>query len=155
MAEPKFFADCMLCKLAKWLALMGYDSRFAGAGERGDLELVGEAKKEGRIFLTRDGKIPDVRGVRKIVIKEKRLEEQLRRVLRELGLKPDRRRFFTRCAACNAVLEPAPREEALKAVPPRVREHAVEFFRCPACARLYWSGTHVENTLKKMEQMGF
>ncbi|MBI4249296.1 MAG: hypothetical protein HY611_07320 [Elusimicrobia bacterium] len=30
----------------------------------------------------------------------------------------------------------------------------MEFFRCPACARLYWSGTHVANTLKKMEQMG-
>ena len=152
--EPKFFADSMLGKVARWLILLGYDTRFAGEDKRPDIELLEAAHREGRVFLTRDTKIPAVSGLRMIVIREQRFEEQLARVLRELDLKPDRKRLFTRCTYCNAALEDLPREQALALVPPLVRELDTPFFRCPLCARVYWNGTHTDRTVKKLERMG-
>lgn len=152
--EPKFLADSMLGKLARWLVLLGYDARFVGGDGRADIELLEQAHREGRVFLTRDTKIPEVAGLLKIVIREQRFEEQLVHVLRELSLKPDRKRLFTRCTYCNEKLEALAREEALPQAPPLVRELPTDFFRCPSCRRLYWNGTHTERTIKKLDRMG-
>jgi uncharacterized protein with PIN domain len=89
-----------------------------------------------------------------IVLREQRFEDQLRRVLKETGLTPDPKRFFTRCTLCNEALVHVPREEALPNVPEKARSLPTDFFRCPACGRHYWTGTHVENTLKKLRRMG-
>lgn len=151
---PRFLADSMLGKLARWLILLGYDASCAQEKGQSDLELLERAHREGRIFLTRDTKIPDVAGLRKIVIRDIRFEDQLKRVQSELGLKPDRSKLFTRCTYCNVPLTLLTREEALPLLPPLVRELQVPFFRCPACERMYWSGSHTERTIKKLEKLG-
>src|SRR5579884_4221436 len=148
MSEPKFLLDSMLGKLARWLVLLGYDARWAGVDGRSDLELLEEAHREGRVFVTRDTKIPDVAGLTKIVVRPQRFEEQLTLVLRALSLKPDLARLFTRCTYCNEPLAVVPRERALPRVPPLVRELDTPFFECPKCARVYWNGTHTERTIK-------
>ena len=153
MEEPRFLVDAMLGKLAKWLILLGYDARYESQG-RSDLELLEEARRENRVFLTRDGRIPDVKGLVKLVLREDRFEAQLTRVAKELGLRPDPSRVFSRCTYCNAALDKLPREAALPLVPPLVRELPTEFFRCPSCARLYWNGTHTERTIKKLRRLG-
>lgn len=152
--EPKFLADSMLGKLARWLILLGYDACFVRADGRADLELLEQAHREGRVFLTRDTKIPEVAGLRKLVLREQRFEEQLAHVLRELALKPNRKRLFTRCTYCNELLKTVLREEALPQVPPLVRSLRTDFFRCPSCLRFYWNGTHTERTVKKLARMG-
>jgi uncharacterized protein with PIN domain len=152
--EPRFFVDAMLGKLARWLALLGYDAKFAGADGRSDLELLRVAQNEGRIFVTRDRRIPEVAGVRKVVILHETLAEQLRQLVEELGLKPDAARLFSRCADCNEPLETLNREEALPLVPPKVQTLDTPFWRCPRCARLYWNGTHTERIVKKIQAMG-
>lgn len=154
MDEPRFLADSMLGKVARWLILLGYDTSFAGANACSDLELLEQAYKEGRVFLTRDTKIPEVAGLRKIILREQRFEDQLIHILKELELKPQRRRLFTRCTYCNKILESVPREEALPQVPPLVRGLKTQFFRCPSCRRFYWNGTHTERTIKKLGRMG-
>lgn len=147
-AEPRFLADAMLGKLAHWLILLGYDADYAQEGKT-DLELLEQAHRDGRVFLTRDTKIPDVAGLRKIVLREQRFEAQLAHVARELDLAFVPERAFTRCTYCNRALESLPREEALPLVPPLVRELQTPFWRCPKCARVYWMGTHTERMLKK------
>ncbi|MFC1679316.1 Mut7-C RNAse domain-containing protein [Elusimicrobiota bacterium] len=154
MTEPRFLADCMLAKVARWLAFLGYDSAFATKDDHEDLELLRRAQREGRVFLTRDTKIPDVPGLRKIVIREQGFEEQLERVLEELELDPDPARFFTRCTLCNLVLEPVAREDVLEELPPKVRDLDTSFHRCPKCRRLYWAGTHIARTLEKLRAKG-
>lgn len=154
MQDPKFLADSMLGKLARWLVLLGYDAASAGDDGRPDSALQEQARREGRVFLTRDTRIAPVAGLRMLVVRSQRLEEQLRFVLKELGLKPDRRRLFTRCTYCNAALASVPREEALPLVPPLVRELKTEFWRCPSCKRLYWNGTHTERTAAKLDAWG-
>lgn len=151
--EPRFLADSMLGKLARWLIIMGYDARY---GENGlsDLELIEQAHREGRVFLTRDTKIPAVAGLRMIVIRPQGFEEQLKLVAKEAGLKLDVKRLFSRCTYCNAALEGVPRDQALAEVPPLVRELDTPFFRCPKCRRMYWNGTHTERAIKKLQRLG-
>lgn len=153
-AEPRFLADCMLGKVARWLVMLGFDARLAPSDSREDAALLEEARREGRVFLTRDTRIPPVAGLRVLVLREQRFEDQLRRVLRETGLTPDPARLFSRCTLCNEALAPLPREEALPRVPEKVRGLRTDFFRCPRCGNVYWAGTHVANTLKKLKGMG-
>lgn len=154
MLEPRFYADAMLGKLARWLILMGYDAKWAGHRPRADLELLEECHREGRVFLTRDTGIPEVAGLRKLVLREQAFEGQLRRVFKLLGLKADPSRFFTRCSYCNLPLESVPREEALALVPPLVKELDTAFWRCPSCKRMYWEGTHSERARDKIKRLG-
>ncbi|MFH1726143.1 MAG: Mut7-C RNAse domain-containing protein [Elusimicrobiota bacterium] len=152
--RPKFLADCMLAKVARWLAFLGYDSAFATKSDHDDIGLLERAQREGRVFLTRDTKIPDVSGLRKIVIREQRFEDQLKRVIDDLGLAPDPALFFTRCTLCNRPLAAVRREEVLDKIPPKVRGLKTSFYRCPSCRRLYWSGTHVARAAQKLRAAG-
>lgn len=151
-AEPRFLADCMLGKVARWLAILGYDSAYARPEEGDDRALQERARREGRVLLTRDTRIPEVRGLRMIVLREQRFEEQLRRVVREAGLAPDPARLFSRCTECNRALEPVAREAVLAELPPKVRELPTEFKRCPGCARLYWRGSHTDRTVAALRK---
>lgn len=152
--EPRFLVDAMLGKLARWLILLGYDAEFAGGDGRADLALLEEAQREGRTFVTRDRGIPEVAGVRKVVIVDAHLEAQLRQLASELALKPDPARLFSRCADCNEPLETLTREEALPLVPPKVRALETPFRRCPRCGRLFWNGTHAERIVEKLRALG-
>ena len=152
--EPRFLVDAMLGKLARWLVILGYDANFAGGSGRPDVELMEEAQREGRIFVTRDARIPDVAGVRKVVLRQADFEEQLVELARELSLKPDPALRFTRCAHCNAPLETLTREEALPLVPPKVQTLDTPFWRCRICARLYWNGTHTDSVFETIKRLG-
>lgn len=144
----------MLGKLARWLVLLGYDARWAGVDGRSDLELLEQAHREGRVFITRDTKIPEVAGLRKLVVRPQRFEEQLVYVLGQLGLRPDPERLFSRCAYCNEPLAGLTRETALPRVPPLVRRLDTRFFECRRCGRVYWNGTHTERAIKKLQRLG-
>jgi uncharacterized protein with PIN domain len=152
--EPRFLVDAMLGKLARWLAILGYDAKFAGVDGRSDLELLRQAQGEGRIFVTRDRRIPDVAGLRKVVVEAEDFEAQLRQLAEELALKPDPARLFTRCAYCNEPLSTLTREEALPLVPPKVRTLATPFWRCRLCGRLYWNGTHTGRIVATLRRLG-
>ncbi|MBI5210125.1 MAG: Mut7-C RNAse domain-containing protein [Elusimicrobia bacterium] len=150
----RFLADGMLGRLSKWLVLLGFDARCVGWKGEADAALLEIAQKEGRVFLTRDANIPEVKGLRKVVVRPQGLEEQLKFVLEAVGVKARREKLFSRCTACNVELAPVSREEALPLVPPLVRGLETPFFRCPACAKLYWNGTHTSNTVARLEKMG-
>ncbi|MBI4675992.1 MAG: Mut7-C RNAse domain-containing protein [Elusimicrobia bacterium] len=155
MTPPvKFLADSMLGRLSKWLVLLGFDSRCVGRKGESDCALLEMAQAEGRVFLTRDANIPEVRGLTKVVVTPAGFEDQLKFVLASLALKADRGRLFSRCTVCNVELQTLSREDALPRVPPLVAELDTAFFRCPGCGKLYWNGTHTANTVAKLERMG-
>ncbi|MCD6291602.1 MAG: Mut7-C RNAse domain-containing protein [Anaerolineae bacterium] len=137
--NPRFLADAMLGSLARWLRLLGCDTALAPS-EASDLELVRWARSEDRVILTRDTELARRRGVRVIHIESMDLSEQLRQVVAQFEIKPER--IGTRCLACNQLLEPLTREEARGRVPPYVWETHERFRHCPGCGRVYWAGTH-------------
>ncbi|MBI3564694.1 MAG: ankyrin repeat domain-containing protein [Elusimicrobia bacterium] len=144
--------------VAKALLAKGADPAVAGKDGRtraSDLELVARAHREGRVFLTRDRRIPAVAGVTQVVLGDARVERQLAETFAALRIAPDPSRWFTRCALCNAPLETLARETALPLVPPKARALDTVFRRCGACARVYWDGTHVARAKEKLARWGF
>lgn len=151
MDRPRFFADAMLGRLARWLRTLGYDTAYDDGIE--DADLVRRAIGEGRYILTRDRRLPEewrVEGC--LVLGAEETMEQLAEVISAYGLsRPSR--LFSRCRECNAVLEPAARDEVSHRVPSRVWEREEAFYRCPGCDRVYWEGTHTERMRAVLERV--
>ncbi|MCL6429745.1 MAG: Mut7-C RNAse domain-containing protein [Anaerolineae bacterium] len=139
-SAPRFVADAMLGRLARWLRILGYDTLYDPRGH--DDELVRMARAEGRILLTRDTGLVCRRGVRSLLVSHDHVEAQLRQVSAELGLRAPNR--FSRCPVCNERLEAVPKSWAWGYVPPYTFCTQQEFRLCPACNRFYWRGTHWE-----------
>ncbi|MBN1978343.1 MAG: Mut7-C RNAse domain-containing protein [Anaerolineae bacterium] len=136
----KLLADGMLGTLAKWLRLLGYDTAYDNAAA--DPQLARRARAEGRVLLTRDRELAGRRGLSALLIRSEVLEEQVREVQDALGSPPAP--ALSRCAVCNAALEPLSPEEVADRVPPYVLQTQTDFRRCPGCGRVYWPGTHVD-----------
>jgi len=136
--EPRFVADAMLGRLAKWLRILGYDTRYDPRWT--DPQLVRLARAEDRVLLTRDLELARRRGVRVLLIESEQLDAQLEHLHRTLGLwavAP-----LSRCPVCNEPLEEVPKDHAWGLVPPYVFCTQEWFRLCPACNRFYWRGTH-------------
>ncbi len=148
---PRFVADAMLGRLAKWLRMMGYDVTFFHDAD--DLALLRHARAEGRLLLTRDRDLARRAGRLGIMINNQRLEAQLQEMA-ERGL-IDGPLEETRCPVCNARLVPISRERAREHVPPYVYQTQEEFYQCPECKRIYWAGTHWQNITRTWATLGW
>jgi hypothetical protein len=152
--EPRFVADKMLGRLARWLRLVGcdvlYGSNFSGKG------LFEAARREGRIVLTRDRRIlKDRSAPAHFFVESDRVRDQLRQTLAAFRIDPYRR-LFSRCVDCNAELvEATPAEVRPDEVPEFVYRTQTRYRRCPRCRHLYWYATHVQRVRQELERMGF
>lgn len=134
-----FACDAHLGKLARLLRLLGFDTVHSPGIT--DAELV-ELSQRGRIILTRDRQLLKHGGVTHgYWVRSTVPLEQAQEVVRRFDLR-DQIAPFTRCLACNGVLQRLPKEEALPRVPPKVREWCEEFLICSGCGRIFWPGTH-------------
>lgn len=139
-APPRFLADAMLGRLARWLRTLGYDTAYDPSAD--DPVLVAQADAEARVLLTRDRRlVADLRPARSVLVRSDAPLAQLHEVAEACGLAAPPG-LFTRCAVCNGVLRPATVTEAGALVPPRVRERGGAVWRCPSCGRAYWDGSH-------------
>ncbi|MBC7234378.1 MAG: Mut7-C RNAse domain-containing protein [Chloroflexi bacterium] len=147
MMKPRFLVDAMLGRLAKWLRILGYDTRFDPT--LNDAELVMLSQREDRVLLTRDAELAKRKGLRALLIESEDLAEQLAQLQDELGI--DASASFTRCSLCNELLIEASWEEAEGHVPERVLGAHTRFRRCPSCGRFYWRGSHWERMRRLIE----
>jgi uncharacterized protein with PIN domain len=149
---PRFIADAMLGRLARWLRLLGCDTVYDPHLD--DPAIAARAVREGRIVLTRDHGLLERRLVRRgLLVSSGDLGEQLRQVLLECGVVLARERMFTVCVACNGALAEAQRQDVAGRVPPIVLRTHERFRACVACGRVYWSGTHVARALEHVERL--
>jgi uncharacterized protein with PIN domain len=138
--RPRFLADAMLGRLARWLRTLGFDTLYNPAPD--DRELVAIAAAEGRVLLTRDRHlVAHLRPERALLITEDAPLAQLRQVVDACGLSPPAAPF-SRCAVCNGVLRAATPDEAATRVPQASRGLPGPVRRCPECGRVYWEGSH-------------
>lgn len=141
----KLLFDEMLKNLASWCRILGIDSEFFSG--RSDSYLLDYAEKHNLIFATRDIQLSlrcAKRGVRYIMIRSDRIEEQIAQVIQESGAEvsfPEK----TRCARCNGELETTGKESIKGEVPQNVFEVHERFWRCRSCKRIYWEGGHWKN----------
>lgn len=145
----RFVADAMLGTLAKWLRILGYDTIFDVNLD--DNQLVRIARAQGRVLLTRDTELARRRNVDVLSIESTQLASQVRQVIRELSLEPDR--SFARCPICNQALEALEPSEAAKRVPPYVARTHEHFTHCTVCDRVFWHGTHWQTMDEQLTEL--
>lgn len=137
---PRFLADAMLGRLARWLRVLGFDTRYDPAGD--DKELVALADAEHRVLLTRDRHLVRfLRPQRPLLVAAEQPLAQLREVILACRLSPPAE-LFTRCLLCNQPLQQASAEEAATLVPETARHLPGPVRRCPHCRHIYWHGSH-------------
>jgi uncharacterized protein with PIN domain len=69
---PRFVADSMLGRLAKWLRALGFDVLYHPFAD--DHEVVAWARERGAVVLTRDTGFPDPPDVRIVSIRDDHVE---------------------------------------------------------------------------------
>ncbi len=149
---PRFLADRMVGKLAKWLRILGYDT--VSLPQLSPEGVMREGRRQGRLILTRDTRLLRRKDAPPFVfVRSDRFREQLKQVVNTLQLDPQRA-LFTRCAECNQVLEEVAKDEVRDRVPEYVWQTQREFRRCPECHRLYWGATHRDHVLAELHQLG-
>lgn len=148
----KFIVDEMLGKLAKWLRILGYDTLYISPTT--DSYLVSQAFKEQRIILTRDRRLVERKYMPKyVLVKSNDYNEQLEEIRKELGLKPDPEKWFSRCLICNTEIQPVKKEEIKDKVSEFTYETHEQFYQCSSCNRIYWPGTHTKNVIGKLTNL--
>ena len=137
---PRFLADAMLGRLARWLRVLDFDTVFDPAID--DPALVYLADTEGRVLLTRDRHLVKyLKPVRSVLVTRDAPLEQLRQVIDTCQLDSPPA-LFTRCMVCNTPLRHATENEAATLPPERARALSGPVQRCPGCLRVYWPGSH-------------
>jgi uncharacterized protein with PIN domain len=109
------------------------------------------ARQSGRTVVTRNHALAERLGRSGILLASEHLREQIGQIVREVGregLDP-----FSRCNACNARLEPVPKDGVRGRVPAYVYEHQERFSVCPVCGRYYWQGTHWDVMHREIERI--
>lgn len=153
MKQHRFVVDVNVGRLAKWLRVLGYDTVFPRDAD--DNDLVRIALREGRILVTRDAGFRLRRAVRLgqmrvVQIKDQDLNNQLRQLVRELGLEP--KNGFSRCLVCNEALHSVAKEKVSDRLPTYVYQNHMVFVECSLCRRIYWRGTHWAAMRSQIEQ---
>ena len=148
--DIRFELAHMVIKLGKYLRVLGYDADWNL--QLRTHELILKANREGRVFLTRNlqlsAQYPSAKQV--LIVKEQDPTEQLRAVVAAFDLDPGCA-LFAKCIRCNVLLENVPDKEQVRSrVHPNVAERHDQFYRCPNCATVFWHGSHVRNTCRKL-----
>lgn len=141
VTTPRWLADEMVGRLARYLRFVGYDTAYA----RGlsDPEVLAQAEREDRILLTRDRALA-ARSPRAILLTSPYLADQwktLRERVPDLAETPQ----FERCTECNGRLErfvPTAGGARDPHVPWDRVERGLTLYRCRDCGHLYWEGSH-------------
>ncbi len=151
-AEPRFVADVMCGRLARWLRLLGYDVLYRRDWR--DDEIARAAAREHRLVLTRDRALTERRLVERFVlVADADLGTQLRQVAAACDLDTGPERLHRRCPSCNAVLAPCSAEAVAGRVPPFVQRTSRTFALCPTCDRVYWQGTQGDRARTRLEEL--
>jgi uncharacterized protein with PIN domain len=120
--------------------MLGFDAEYGRSLT--DAGLAHMSASEHRILLTRDrsllkrGEITHGYWVR-ATNSRRQIAEVMHRFHLARSVRP-----FTRCMACNGLLEPVSKDEARNLVPGHSIERYDEFHRCDQCRRVYWKGSH-------------
>jgi uncharacterized protein len=136
----RFVLDVHLGRLARYLRLAGFDTRYDTDADDGRLAEVSSVER--RVLLTRDQGLLK----RRLVTHGYFVRSPVpARQLAEVVARFDLRRLvrpFSRCMLCNGLLQAADRAEVEAEVPECSRQAFSQFLRCSSCGHVYWQGSH-------------
>ncbi len=131
----------MLGQLCRYLRAAGYDTLFANNGHQ-DRVWLQQCHDEGRYFLTQDQLVREHKAARDIALILPQGDiDQLAAVLGTHFQIDWLSHAFTRCLVDNTLLQKADAASTAK-VPADALRADEPLKVCPACARVYWQGSH-------------
>jgi uncharacterized protein with PIN domain len=150
-----FLVDEMLGELARWLRLLGYDTRYLK--DVTDQELIEYSKREKRVLLTCDQEL-DRRAVKEgassFLLRPDSLVNRLATLAKTYGLDLSLSPTNSRCPTCNGkVREISDMAELKGRVPSKVQERNQEFWICTNCKKVYWVGGHWRRITKTINEV--
>ncbi len=145
----RFVLDIHLGRLARYLRMLGFDSRYQN--DFHDDVLARISNKEKRVLLTKDrGLLKRSQVTHGYYVREVHPRVQLVEVLKRFDLFGSFHPF-QRCMRCNGLLEAVSKEDVFDQLQPGTREAYDEFRRCVDCGQLYWRGSHYERMMRLIE----
>jgi uncharacterized protein with PIN domain len=147
-SEKRFVVDSMLGKLAKWLRILGFDTRYQRLTGQEQLD---ELKGEGFFLITRNQRWCGQRRV--LCLDANDPEGQLREIIERIPIVPEEVHPLNRCVLCNGPLFSMPRDQAFGLVPDYIFETNTDFYKCPACLKTYWPGSHPRRMMKRLHDV--
>lgn len=142
LRKIQFILDAHLGKLAKYLRLLGfnveYDNNFS------DETIATRSQNEKRIVLTRDvGLLKHKKISHGYWVRHTDPDKQVDEILKRFDLYKQCHPF-TRCIACNGILEEVEKNQITENLPPLTQKYFNKFLRCHLCKKIYWEGTHYQ-----------
>lgn len=143
--------DHMLIRVGMYLRIIGYDAEWIPGVRTHDLIL--KANAENRYFVTRNRKIreqfPAVSHL--VILRETEPVLQFKTLVQDFHL-DTKTRQFSRCIRCNVELSViTERHQVEPHVHPGVFLRQATFYTCPKCGTIFWHGSHVTNTCRKLD----
>jgi hypothetical protein len=149
LRRSRFIADAHLGALARRLRMLGFDTLWFN--DIGDAALARLAAEQHRILLSRDRQLLMRQAVTHgCFVRAVPTWRQLATLVERLQLCAEIAPF-TRCTACNGVVEPVAAAAVHDRVPPGVRARERAFWRCTGCGRVYWKGSHWRAMQRRIE----
>lgn len=151
LRQTRFVLDTHLGRLARYLRMLGFDTRYRNDFEDQDLAEI--SARERRILLTRDrGLLKRGQVTHGYCVREALPKRQVAEVVRRFDLAGSIDPF-ARCIRCNGLLERVEKEEVQDQLPPKTRALFQVFQRCTQCGQVYWKGSHFERMLRFVESI--
>jgi uncharacterized protein with PIN domain len=146
-----FAAERTLGKLAKWLRLLGFDTVFEAQNSSAGFF---KSLQSERILLTRTRSVREQYDTRQhVFIRSDHVRDQIQQVIHELGIVFEDIRPFSRCLSCNVEISEIGKDAVSGLVPDYVWETHDIFHTCPECRRIYWAGSHLQHSMKRIEEL--
>ena len=143
-----FLLDVGLGSLARRMRLLGLDVLYDTQAQ--DAALVDQAAATGRVLLTQDRGLLRRRALpRGALVRGSGADAQLADVIDRFDplLAP-----WTRCPACNGVLQRVDRAEIAHLLEPGTRASYSQFVQCSACGKPYWRGAHAGTLARRVDR---
>ena len=150
LREVRFVLDGHLGRLAAYLRMLGFDTWYQNHVD--DAVLAEISKEERRILLTRDQGLLKRSAVThgywmRATVPGKQLREVIQRFDLQRLAQP-----FTRCLSCNGLLRTTPFDEVKDQLSENAARFYHEFWRCTACGKVYWPGSHYQRMTRLIEE---
>ncbi|MCW3786459.1 Mut7-C RNAse domain-containing protein [Plebeiibacterium sediminum] len=142
LRKTKFIADAHLCKLSKYLRMLGFDTLYQN--DFGDEEIINISLKDKRIILTRDKRMLNSKRIThgyfvRAIDKHKQLIEIVDKFDLKSQFHP-----FSRCMECNSILISKAPDQVKHLISNDILVRYKEFYYCNKCHKVFWKGSHFE-----------
>ncbi|KAL0033286.1 hypothetical protein WJX77_001863 [Trebouxia sp. C0004] len=115
-------------------------------------QLSDQASKQGRVFLTRDHKLAEQRGLSAVYLLAcDDAKQQFQDIQKRFGIRVDKKKLLSRCSQCNsAAIRRVEQAEIEHVVDAKVFKHVNRFWQCQKCDKVFWVGPKLDAAVQNI-----